>query len=152
MSTANEELSYVLSRLPSYRMTLTGPSSGFSLQGIDTLRGSQSLVPSHKSFIQAPQYQQFQLLTPQQQQQLILQAQSQNQSSGSPLLQDMDHRRFRVLLGGRGGLNPKDGHSNPGSDGTGGGVGSPMQAASPVPRAAQDQQELLMKVNVCNMI
>lgn len=104
-------------------------------------------MPTHKSFIQSPQqYQQFQLLTPQLQQQLMLQAQS--QPSGSPLLQDMDHhRRFRVLLGGRGGPNSKDGHSNPGSDVTGGGVGSPMQAASPVPRAAQDQ-EILMKVNV----
>jgi hypothetical protein len=124
-------------------------ASFFVSQGIDTLRNSQTILPSHKSFIQAPQQysQQYAMLTPQQQQQLLLQAQ--NQPSGSPLLQDMDHRRFRVLLGGRGGMSGKEGaHSNPGSDVTGGAVGSPgMQAASPVPRAAQDQ-ELLMKVKI----
>ncbi|BBM98641.1 hypothetical protein Mp_1g15050 [Marchantia polymorpha subsp. ruderalis] len=117
------------------------PVKGWPLTGIDNLR-PQGLVPSQKSYIQAPQqYHQFQLLTPQQQQQLLLQAQ--NQTSGSPLLQDMDHRRFRVLMG-RSALNSKDGHTNPGSD-VSQGVGSPMQAASPVPRGSNDQ-EILMKI------
>lgn len=105
-----------------------------------------------KSFIQAPQqYHQFQLLTPQQQH-LLLQAQAQGSmsSGGSPLLSDMDPRRFRVLLG-RSNLT-KDGQSNASSDVSQGGVGSPMQAASPLPRGApqdQTQTELMMKVRIC---
>lgn len=103
---------------------------------------------TQKSFVQAPQqYHHFQLLSPQQQQ-LYLQAQAQGNisSSGSPLLSDMDPRRFRVLLG-RTGL--KDGQTNASSDLSQVGVGSPMQAASPVPRGApqdQAQTELMMKV------
>lgn len=99
---------------------------------------------TQKSFVQAPQqYHHFQLLSPQQQQ-LYLQAQAQGNisSSGSPLLSDMDPRRFRVLLG-RTGL--KDGQTNASSDLSQGGVGSPMQAASPLPRGAP-QDELMMKV------
>lgn len=104
---------------------------------------------TQKSFVQAPQqYHHFQLLSPQQQQLYLQQAQAQGNisSSGSPLLSDMDPRRFRVLLG-RTGL--KDGQTNASSDLSQGGVGSPMQAASPLPRGApqdQAQTELMMKV------
>jgi hypothetical protein len=106
---------------------------------------------AQKPFIQAPnQYHQFQMLSPQQQQQLLIQAQAQQgsmSSSGSPLLNEMDPRRFRVLLGRSG--QTKDGQHNTGSDLSQGGVGSPMQAASPVPRGGpqdQAQTEHMMKV------
>lgn len=105
---------------------------------------------AQKPFIQAPnQYHQFQMLSPQQQQQLLIQAQAHQgnmSSSGSPLLNEMDPRRFRVLLG-RSSL--KDGQHNTSSDLSQGGVGSPMQAASPVPRGGpqdQAQTEHMMKV------
>ncbi|KAH9558982.1 hypothetical protein CY35_06G035600 [Sphagnum magellanicum] len=100
---------------------------------------------TQKSFIQAPQqYPQFQMLTPQQQQQLLLQAQTQGNisSSGSPLLSDT---RFRMLLG-RSGLT-KDGQST--SSDLSQGVGSPLQAASPLSRGTpqdQSQTELMMKL------
>jgi hypothetical protein len=84
------------------------------------------------------------MLTPQQQQQLLLQAQTQGNisSSGSPLLSDT---RFRMLLG-RSGLT-KDGQST--SSDLSQGVGSPLQAASPLSRGTpqdQSQTELMMKV------
>jgi hypothetical protein len=124
-----------------------GSLKGWPLTGMDQLRPGLA-GSAQKPFIQAPnQYHQFQLLTPQQQQ-LLLQAQAQGNmsSSGSPLLNEMDPRRFRVLLG-RSGLT-KDGQSNASSDISQGGVGSPMQAASPIPRGGpQDtaQTELMMK-------
>ncbi len=103
-------------------------------------------MSTQKSFLQGPQ--QFQMLTPQQQQ-LLLQAQAQGSmsSSGSPLLSDLDARRFRVLLGGRSGLTGKDGQSN-GSGDVSQVVGSPMQSASPAPHGTQElaQTELMMKV------
>ncbi|KAG0605882.1 hypothetical protein M758_9G095200 [Ceratodon purpureus] len=124
-----------------------GSLKGWPLTGMDQLRPGLA-GSAQKPFNQAPnQYHQFQLLTPQQQQ-LLLQAQAQGNmsSSGSPLLNEMDPRRFRVLLG-RSGLT-KDGQSNASSDISQGGVGSPMQAASPIPRGGpQDpaQTELMMK-------
>uniref|UniRef100_A0A7I4DAC1 LisH domain-containing protein n=1 Tax=Physcomitrium patens TaxID=3218 RepID=A0A7I4DAC1_PHYPA len=126
-----------------------GSLKGWPPSGMDQLR--PGLVgQGQKPFIQGPnQYQQFQMLTSQQQQQLLLQAQVQGNmsSSGSPLLNEMDPRRFRVLLGGRSGLT-KDGQSNASSDISGGGVGSPMQVASSLPRGGpqdQTQAELMMK-------
>jgi hypothetical protein len=89
------------------------------------------------------------MLTAQQQQQLLLQAQAHGNmsSSGSPLLSDTDPRRLRMLLS-RSGLTAKDGQSTASSD-LSQGVGSPLQAASPLARGTpqdQAQTELLMKV------
>ncbi|CAM6079795.1 unnamed protein product [Sphagnum tenellum] len=118
---------------------------GWPLTGIDQLRPGLG-VSTQKSFLQGPQH--FQMLTPQQQQ-LLLQAQAQGSmsSSGSPLLSDLDARRFRVLLGGRSGLTGKDGQSN-GSGDVSQVVGSPMQSASPAPHGTQElaQTELMMKL------
>lgn len=87
-------------------------------------------------------YQQFQMMSPQQQQLFLQQAQAGSiPSSGSPLDQ-VDPRRFRVLLAR--GLG-KDGQSNTGSD-LSQGVGSPLQVGSPVPRGNAQETEMLMKV------
>ncbi|KAJ7523936.1 hypothetical protein O6H91_18G069300 [Diphasiastrum complanatum] len=121
------------------------PLKGWPLAGIDQLRPGMAQSP--KPFMQASQaYPQLHLLTPQQQQ-LLLQAQAQGNMSpsGSPLLTDMDPRKFRVLLG-RSSLGGKDGQSNSLGDITQG--GSPMQAASPLTRgSSQEQAELMMKMH-----
>ena len=118
------------------------------IEGLDQFRSN--LVQS-KSFIQSPQqYHQIQMLSSQQQQLLLQAQQAQGNllSTSSPL--DMESRRFKMLLS-RSGIANKDGQPNSMGD-VMQGVGSPMQAASPVTR---NSEELLMKVlghftSLCN--
>jgi hypothetical protein len=112
------------------------------MKGLDQFRSN--LVQS-KSFIHSPQqYQQIQMLSSQQQQ-LLLQAQQAQGNllpTSSPLLSDMESRRFKMLLS-RSGIANKDGQPNAMGDAMQA-IGSPMQAASPVTRS---NEELLMKVH-----
>lgn len=109
---------------------------GWPLTGLDQLR--PTVLPT-KSFIQSPQpYPQIQMLNPQQQQQLLLQAQNAQGnlgSTGSSLLGDLDSRRYKVMLN----RNVMTGKDNVMQS-----VGSPLQAVSQVPRT----DELLMKMKL----
>lgn len=115
------------------------------LQGLDQLR--PGILQQQKSFMQSPQsFTQLQLLTPQQQQQLLIQAQ---QSTTSPAMGDVDSRRLRMLLSGRNMILGKDALSNAVGDVVQN-VGSPMQAVCPVlPRSETD---MLFKVLFCAIV
>lgn len=91
--------------------------------------------------MQSPQsFPQFQLLTPQQQQQILLQAQ---QNTTSQLGGDVDSRRLRMLLNSRNVVIGKDALSSAVGDVIQN-IGSPIQAASPVlPHGGTD---MLIKV------
>ena len=94
-----------------------------------------------KSFIQSPQqYHQIQMLNPQQQQQLLLQAQQTQGNLGSTnLLTELESRRIKMLLSSRNAMPNKDGQPT--------GIGDVMQGvASPMQAANQTNQELIMKV------
>ncbi|KAF8393301.1 hypothetical protein HHK36_021542 [Tetracentron sinense] len=107
--------------------------------GLDQLRSG--LLQQQKSFIQSSQpFHQLQLLTPQLQQQLLLQAQ---QNITSPSASDIDSRRLRMLLNNRNMELGKDGLSNSVGDVVPN-VGSPMQAACPVLRG---DTEMLIKAS-----
>jgi hypothetical protein len=58
-------------------------------------------------------HQQIQMLTPQQQQQLMLQAQ---QNMASPTSSDVDSRRLRMMLNSRNAALGRDGQTTSGSD------------------------------------
>lgn len=109
------------------------------VQGLDQLR--TGILQQQKSFMQSPQsFPQFQLLTPQQQQQILLQAQ---QNTTSQLGGDVDGRRLRMLLNSRNVVIGKDALSSAVGDVVQN-IGSPIQAASPVlPHGGTD---MLIKV------
>ncbi|KAF3791145.1 Transcriptional corepressor LEUNIG [Nymphaea thermarum] len=113
---------------------------GWPLTGLDQLR--PGLLQPQKSFIQSPQqYHQIQMLTPQQQH-LLMQAQAQ-QNISSTSAADIDSRRLRMLLNSRNMALGKDGQPNPVGEMVQG-VGSPMQAASPV--LQRGENDFLLKV------
>eukprot|EP01018_Ginkgo_biloba_P003853 Gb_10347 [translate_table: standard] len=111
--------------------------------GLDQLR--PGLLQSQKSFIQSPQqYHQLQMLSPHQQQ-ILMQAQAQGNltSASGSNLNDVESRRLRMLLSNRNVVTGKDGQPNAVGD-VAQNVGSPMQAASPVPRPEAD---ILLKIS-----
>jgi WD40 repeat protein len=124
------------------------PLKGWPLTGLDQIR--PGLLQSQKSFIQSPQqYHQLQMLTPQQQQ-LMLQAQAQGtltSASGTPLLNEIESRRLRMILSSRNVLANKDGQ--PGAMGD---ViqnsGSPLQVASPLSRGPACDTDILFKLKM----
>ncbi|KAF8400723.1 hypothetical protein HHK36_014023 [Tetracentron sinense] len=117
---------------------------GWPLTGLDQFRSG--ILQQQKSFIQSPQpFHQLQLLSPQQQHQLLLQAQ---QNLTSPSGSDVENRRMRMLLSNRNTGLGKDGQSNSVGDVVPN-VGSPMQAAGTVlPRG--DNTEMFMKSQSSN--
>ncbi|KAK1298168.1 Transcriptional corepressor LEUNIG [Acorus calamus] len=117
---------------------------GWPLTGLDQFRSG--ILQQQKSFVQpAPHFHQIQMLTPQQQQQLLLQAQ-QNMSPSIP--GDIDSRRLRMLLNNRNIVVGKDGQANSVGDVIPN-VNSPMQGVCPprgdtdmlIKRIAQMQQQ-----------
>jgi hypothetical protein len=95
-------------------------------QGLDQLRSG---ILQQKSFTQNQQlHQQIQMLTPQQQQQLMLQAQ---QNMASPTSSDVDSRRLRMMLNSRNATLGRDGQTTSGSDIIPN-IGSPSQSGGDI--------------------
>lgn len=94
--------------------------------GIDQIRSG--LLPSHKSFVHSPRYQQFQMLTPQQQQ-IVLAQGNLSSPSGAGVINEMDSRNLRMMFSGRNAPISKDGQSNAVGDMVHN-TGSPMQVVS----------------------
>lgn len=116
------------------------PLKGWPLTGLDQIR--PGLLQSQKSFIQSPQqYHQLQMLTPQQQQ-MMLQAQGTlTSAAGTPLLNEIESRKLRMILSSRNVL--------PGKDGQPSAMGDVIQnAGSPLSRGAACETDILFKLKM----
>ncbi|KAH9312315.1 hypothetical protein KI387_027350, partial [Taxus chinensis] len=113
--------------------------------GIDQLRSG--LLQSQKSYVHSPrQYQQFNMLS-REQQQIVLAQGNLSSASGTAILNEMDSRNLRMILSNRNAAMNKDGQPNAVGD-VAHNTGSPMQAASPLSRGTTSDPDFLFKMKL----